>query len=314
MTDHKLYPLVLAYNELPEKGNPSSFSSVPVTGVVSSIYYPAQSALHDDACMMVGQLTLTIEGRQAKYWFGGSGKPLVLLHGGFGDAQQHWASSFETLAEHFQIIAPDLPGFGVSDPLPMPGYQHYLNWLQLLFDMLNLGGPVLMMGHSFGAVLCRFFAAENTGYVSRLILVDGGTIVDTPGCAKPLFRLPGLSSAILNWNRERSYSLDSLRRAVLDEKLITPEFIANAQAASIGSMAVMRQLATTAPPLLRTPTCPSLIVWGEYDRVSPVENGKKIASEIHGAKFAVVRQAAHLPQIEQPSEFHQFVLPFLQGA
>ncbi len=263
--------------------------------------------------MMVGQLTITIEGRRAKYWFGGSGKPLVLIHGGFGDAHQHWGPSFERLSEHFQIIAPDLPGFGVSDPLPMPGYQHYLNWLQLLFDMLNLGGPILMMGHSFGAVLCRLFAAENTGYISRLVLVDDGAIMDTPGCARLLFRLPGLSSAILNLNRERSYSFDGLKRAIHDETLITPEFIANAQAASLGSMAVMRQLTTNTPPSLRTPTCPTLVVWGEYDRVSPIENGKKIAGEINGAKFAIVHQAAHLPQIEQPGEFHQIVLPFLQA-
>ena len=89
--------------------------------------------------------------------------------------------SFEALSQHFQILAPDLPGFGVSAPLPMPSYQNYLNWLQLLFDMLNIGGPLLMMGNSFGAVLSRFFAAENTGYVSRLVLIDGGAIIRCAG-------------------------------------------------------------------------------------------------------------------------------------
>ena len=82
---------------------------------------------------MLTQQTLTIEGRQAKYWMGGSGsKLLVLIHGGLGDAQQHWAPMFEALSPHFQILAPELPGFGVSDPLSMPSYQNYLNWLQLL--------------------------------------------------------------------------------------------------------------------------------------------------------------------------------------
>ena len=113
--------------------------------------------------MTVSQQTITIEGRQAKYWSGGSGKPLVLIHGGLGDAYQQWHTCFEALEPHFQIIAPDLPGFGVSAPLPMPSYQNYLNWLQLLLDMLNIGGPLLLMGHSFGSVLSRFFAAENTG-------------------------------------------------------------------------------------------------------------------------------------------------------
>ena len=41
--------------------------------------------------IMISHQSITIEGRQAKYWIGGSGKPLVLIHGGLGDAQQHWS-------------------------------------------------------------------------------------------------------------------------------------------------------------------------------------------------------------------------------
>ncbi len=266
-----------------------------------------------DASMTVSQQTLIIEGRPAKYWIGGSGKPLVLLHGSLGDARQHWLPCFEVLSSHFQIVAPDLPGFGISAPLSMPSYQNYLSWLKLLFDMLNIGGPLLMMGNSFGAELSRFFAAENTGYVSRLVLIDGGAIVDTPGCVKPILRLPGLSSAVFNIIRKRAYSFDGLKRSIYDEKKITPEFAANAQAASIGFVAALRQIAMMAPPSLRTPTCLTLVVWGEHDRLSPVENGQKVAAEISGAKFVVIERAAHMPQIERPDEFHRVVLPFLQN-
>jgi len=263
---------------------------------------------------MIGQQTIAIEGRQAKYWIGGSGKPLVLIHGGLGDAQQHWSPAFEALTPHFQILAPDLPGFGVSAPLPMPSYQNYLNWLQLLFDMLNIGGPLLLMGNSFGAVLSRFFVAENTGYVSRLVLINGGAILDAPGCARPLIRLPGVGSLIFNIIRQRFYSYAGLKRAIADEQLLTPDFVANAQAASIGFVAALRQIAVTAAPALRTPTCPTLVVWGEQDQLSSVDNGKRVAAEINGAKFTVIPRAAHMPQIEQPAVFHQVVLPFLLGA
>ena len=174
--------------------------------------------------MTVSQQTITIEGRQAKYWSGGSGKPLVLIHGGLGDAYQQWHTCFEALEPHFQIIAPDLPGFGVSAPLPMPSYQNYLNWLQLLLDMLNIGGPLLLMGNSFGAVLGRFFAAENTGYVSRLVLIDGGAIVDMAGCLRPLYRLPISSNIIFGLMHRQTYSHNGLKRVIYDEKQITPEF------------------------------------------------------------------------------------------
>src|SRR5512139_1544052 len=153
--------------------------------------------------MMISQQSISLEGRQAKYWIGGSGQPLVLIHGGLGDAQQHWAPAFEALSQRFLVLAPDLPGFGVSAPLPMPSYQNYLNWLQLLLDMLNIGGPLSMMGNSFGAALSRLFAAENTGYVSRLVLINGGGVIEPSGCLRPLIRLPVLSDPIINVIRKR---------------------------------------------------------------------------------------------------------------
>jgi pimeloyl-ACP methyl ester carboxylesterase len=262
---------------------------------------------------MISQQVIAIEGRQAKYWVGGSGEPLVLLHGGLGDSQQHWSPMFEALAQYFQILAPDLPGFGVSAPLPMPSYQNYLNWLQLLFDMLNIGGPLWLMGNSFGAVLSRLYAAENTEYVSRLVLIDGGDLFHAPGCLRPLIRVPVLSNPIINLLREQAYSVNGLKRAIADEKLLTPEFVANARAASQGLVAALRQIALTTPPSLRTPTCPTLVIWGEQDRLSSVDDGKRIAAEINGAKFALVPRAAHMPQVEQPEAFLEVARPFLLG-
>ncbi len=255
-----------------------------------------------------------IEGRHAKYWIGGSGMPLVLIHGGLGDARQHWQSTFQALSPYFKIVAPELPGFGVSAPLPMPGYQSYLSWLQLLFDMLNLGGPLLMMGNSFGATLSRLFAAENIGYIARLVLIAGGAVIDTNGCLKPALRLPGLSRPIFGLIRQQTYSSHALKRSICDERLLTPEFVAKAQAAAKGWTAAMRQIVISTPPSLRTPTCPTLVVWGQQDRTSPVENGRKIAAEMSSARFVVIEQAAHLPQIEQADEFHRQVLTFLQGS
>ena len=104
-----------------------------------------------------------------------------------------------------------------------------------------------------------------------------------------------------------------MKRAIADEKLLTPDFVAKAQTASIGLAAALRQIVLTTPPALRTPTCPTLVIWGEHDRLSSVENGKRVAAEINGAKFKIIPHAAHLPQIEQPEAFHQVVLPFLLG-
>lgn len=264
--------------------------------------------------MSVSQHSLSIEGRPAKYWIGGSGRPVVLLHGELGDAPQQWQPTFDALTPHFQILAPELPGFGVSAPLPMPSYQNYLNWLLLLLDMLNVGGPLLLMGNSFGATLARFFAAENTGYVARLVLVDGGQVISAPAWMRPFMRLPGFNDAVVRALRRRTYTHDNLRNAFIDEELLTPDFSARVQAAASGFAATLRQSALTPPPQLRTPTCATLIVWGALDRMSTVEMGCAIAAEISVAKFMLIPKAAHLPQIEQPAEFHRVVVPFLKGS
>jgi pimeloyl-ACP methyl ester carboxylesterase len=261
--------------------------------------------------MTVSQQSIIIEGRRAKYWLGGTGPSLVLLHGGLGDARQHWRPTFEALADRFQILAPDLPGFGVSDPLPMPGYQSYLSWITYLLELLNIGGPIALMGNSFGATLARLYTAENTSYVSRLVLIDGGHITDANGCLRALFRVPGLNGIMFALARQIRYSAGSLKRAMYDEARLTPEFIAAAHAASSGFVAALKQIGLSSTPTLRTPTCPTLVVWGEADRLSSPATGQQIVAEIPGAKFSLISNAGHLPQIEQPAAFHALVSPFL---
>jgi pimeloyl-ACP methyl ester carboxylesterase len=263
--------------------------------------------------MTVSQQSITIEGRRAKIWIGGTGQPLVLLHGGLGDARQHWQTTFDALADRFQILAPDLPGFGVSDPLPMPSYQSYLSWLTYLLQLLNIGGPVALMGHSFGATLARLYTAESTSYVSRLVLVDGGHITDHNGCARALFRAPGLSGLLFALTRQIEYSDSALKRVAHDNALLTTEFTQTARAALTGYLAAIKQIGLSTTPTLLTPTCPTFVVWGEDDRFSSPAVGRQITAEIPGAKLSLIPAAGHFPQIEQPAAFHALVSPFLTG-
>ena len=145
------------------------------------------------------------------------------------------------------------------------------------------------------------------------MLIDGGDIFHAPGCLRPLIRLPVLSNPIINLLRKQAYSVSGLKRAIVDEKMLTPEFVASAQAASLGFVAALRQIAFTAPPSLRTPTCPTLVIWGEQDRLSSVDSGKQVAAEINGAKFVIIPRAAQMPQVEQPEAFLQVARPFLLG-
>ncbi len=263
--------------------------------------------------MSVSHQLLQIQGQYAKYWIGGTGPTLVLLHGPYGDARRQWGGLLETLAADYQVIAPDLPGFGVSDPLALPTYQSYLSWLNHFFALLNIGGPIRLMGHSFGAALARLYTAENTSYVARLILIDGGHIADKNGCVRLIFRTPIVSSLLFGLTRQIRFSSNGVRRACYLADTLTAEQVTAARAAARGYLAALRTIGTVNAPALITPTCPTLVVWGEFDRIQPIGLGRAIAAQIPGARFAVVGRSGHLPQIEQPGDFQAVIRPFLHG-
>jgi pimeloyl-ACP methyl ester carboxylesterase len=117
----------------------------------------------------------------------------------------------------------------------------------------------------------------------------------------------------INVLRQRAYSFNGLKRAIADEHLLTPEFIAKAQLPP-SVLAAVRQIGLTTPPSLCTPTCPTLVMWGEQDRWSAADDGRRVVAEINNAKFTAIPHSAHMPQIEQSEVFLQVALPFLLGA
>src|SRR5689334_16668505 len=113
--------------------------------------------------------TLEVEGRPARIWRGGggSGRVLLLLHGGIGNAELSWRPVWDQFAEEFEVIAPDLPGFGHTPELPNPSFLALVEWLRHMLDTLGIS-RVTVIGNSFGATLARFFAARYTDRVSYL--------------------------------------------------------------------------------------------------------------------------------------------------
>lgn len=254
---------------------------------------------------------LVIQGKTARLWRGGSGDPLVLIHGGLGDAELHWGANFAALGQRYDLIAPDLPGFGGTESIPQPSFQAYLSWLNLLFESERLLDRLQLVGNSFGGALARLYAAAHPDEVTRLVLVNGGMVPDVPGCFHPLFRLPFLSDFAFEQLRRRVYSLDGMKRLIHNQSLLTPDLLARSQAVSHSFVAAMRQTAMTTPPTLRTPTCPTLVVWGEEDRFARPESGRALAESIPSARFHPIKKAGHLPQLEQTDHFNDLVLKFL---
>ncbi|MET7669974.1 alpha/beta fold hydrolase [Micromonospora luteifusca] len=123
------------------------------------------------------------------YVRGGQGPTLVLLHG-YPQCWYMWRSLLPALARHFEVVAPDLRGFGGSDA-PGGGYDKKTVAADLhgLLDQLGLTGDLRLVGHDLGTMVAYAYAAAHPDRVRRLVLSEA------PIPDEDVYTLPALTSA-----------------------------------------------------------------------------------------------------------------------
>ena len=121
-------------------------------------------------------MEITINGFKTNYQVFGSGKPFLLLHG-WGSNSERWEKFAGILVEKgFQVIVPDLPGFGKSDQLShIWTTNDYTNWVEEFIEKLNLT-EFYVMGHSFGGALACKFSIKYPQKVKKLFLVSSAAV------------------------------------------------------------------------------------------------------------------------------------------
>lgn len=255
---------------------------------------------------MVAPGLIRIAARQVRVWQGAPANPssapnLLLLHGGLGDAQWHWQAVWNSLAETFTVAAPDHPRYGNTVALPRTAFPDLIDWLARVQELVGMSQAVVV-GHSFGATLARLYAAAHPKRVSHLILVDGGRLSQVPRALRMLGDSP-LTSQWLKLAREQTFSSKNLHRAFTNQELVTPELVQASQASSRAYSALLHEVTLGAIPSAITPSMPTLLVWGEKDRLTPIHRSYEIAAAIPNTELAVVKNAGHFPQIEDPLSF-----------
>lgn len=245
---------------------------------------------------------------------GAPGNPeILLIHGGMGDAALHWQKTLPALATSFHVYAPYLPGFhDDSDTLKQPSIPQMMQWVNALLGDLSVE-KFFLIGTSIGALLTRFYAAHYPAAVERLVLVDGGEIANLPGVVRAIINAPGISQAFYGDRYRRIYSRAGLERSIYRQELLTEDFFQALQRASEGFMPLLRAFLAEPWPAARMPQCPTLIVWGQDDRLVPPDVGKQLLREIPQAELTLIEQAGHMPMLEQPDAFIDAVVKFLGG-
>jgi pimeloyl-ACP methyl ester carboxylesterase len=252
----------------------------------------------------------------------GPERPVVLMLHGFGGSLHTWEAWATGLAATHRVIRIDLPGAGLTGADPSGDYSDERG-IALLSALLTQRGVAraTVLGHSMGGRLAWRYAAAEPARVDRLVLVapDGfaspgfeyGKAPDVGLVAKAMqFALP---KAVLRWSLAPAYANPD---AVMTDELVTRyHALMLAPGVRPAIIARMQQLnLLPPPPLLRTIQAPTLLLWGEADRMIPVVNAQDYLRDLPQARLVVLPGVGHVPQEENPSAGLAAVQAFLAEA
>jgi pimeloyl-ACP methyl ester carboxylesterase len=275
-----------------------------------------------------------VEGLLVHHVHGGRGSPPVVFVHGLGSAGYlEWRFNLPVVARSHRVYAPDLPGFGRSDK-PRDGYgiPFFASVLAAYLRGRRLR-PVLV-GASMGGRVATEVALRDPASVERLVLVNAlGVVRPNVRPFYPLVVLPGVGEGLLRGLREALHRLppEAIRQhagrlgvrgdlaRVLDEpylarlrELHADEGYPRAYAGTVRSLA--RPDASRSDQLvarLAETRLPVLLIWGEHDRLLPLDRARRAHERLPGSRLVVVRDAGHTPQAERPDEFNDALERFL---
>ena len=244
----------------------------------------------------------------------GSGTPVLFIHG-FPLTGGIWNYQAEALRSRARVIVPDLRGFGRSAVTPGPySMDLFAHDMKCLLDELGIGKAVLA-GISMGGYISFAFYRLFPSRVQALVLLDTKAGADSEEGKKGRIELARrvrsgeIEKIADEWAQRlfapqtiktRSGLVSTVRDAIARS---SPEAIANA------SLAMMERPDST--PLLSGISCPVLIMVGEEDRLTPVNETRLMASHIKDARLEVIKGAGHLACLEEPDQVNSIIMKFL---
>ncbi|MDF0644928.1 MAG: alpha/beta hydrolase [Nitrospira sp.] len=281
-----------------------------------------------DAFERIPVHTALVHGQRIAYLDIGQGAPVILIHG-FGGSMWQWEHQQTVLGRHFRLITPDLIGSGLSDK-PDIAYtpEQLLDYFAEFMDTLQLSRATLV-GSSMGAGLALGMALTRPERVDKLILIDGlpnqvANKLTSPTIKRALeSRAPTWMVSFGNWLFGGLMVESILQEIVHDPALLTPAVLerSNRNRRRPGIIPPLMALRDSLPvwetdfaPRLGTITHPTLILWGQEDRVFPVAVGEDLHRTMKGSKLVTIPQAGHIPQWEQPEQVNQAIMEFVASA
>jgi pimeloyl-ACP methyl ester carboxylesterase len=304
----------------------SSVSSPAKTEAGRSSYGPAGRSPWLDVDWHQHQRWTIINDSPVNFIELGEGPPLLFVHGLSG-SWPNWLEQLPVFARTRRVIAVDLPGFGYSpmphEPITISGYARTLD---ALLDTLEIDAAAVV-GNSMGGFVSAELAICFPQRVERLVLVAAAglsTYNNKAGTrALPgLRRAEGVVAAYAAWIAAHSDTVarrPALRNATLgliaSHPSRLPAALAAEQLRGAGKPGFVQALQANLDYDFRHRlgeiACPTLIVWGDHDRVITPRDADRFAELIPGSRKVVFEDTGHVPMLERPAAFNALLDEFL---
>jgi pimeloyl-ACP methyl ester carboxylesterase len=249
------------------------------------------------------------------------GEPVVLVHG-LGGCAANWVDMAPLLAETRRVLVPELPGHGLSTPLPVvPNFGVFADRIALVAER-EQALPAAFVGHSLGAVVALRLALRRPDDVKALVLAAAAGISSTSRRARYGLRILGIIGPrrlVAPWADSVAGS-SFLRYAVFghwgaaDPLIMSPEavdgFLEGTRLTSDSVSAARAVVSDDVRPELGRLRCPTLVLWGARDNQLPLVDGFEFARRLD-APLRVIADCGHLLIGERPGVCAEAIENFL---
>jgi len=261
----------------------------------------------------------------------GSGKPLILVHGGGGHSSD-LIDIMKPLAENYHLYVVDRPGCGLSDTINYRGVnvaESAVDFIRSFMDAIGLK-QALLGGNSMGGTFCIYFALQYPERVEKLLLISyaAGMTIKAPLMLR-LLSIRGLNNFLsATVGKPTINNIRTLYKQLLvaDVSKLTDDYLQHKCISNLipGTDKAFLTLAERVYDLngyrkncyiggkLSQLEMPVRFAWGDKDVMESTDSAIRKAKEIKDYKFEVVENAGHMPWLDQPEKCSKLIIKVLE--
>lgn len=249
----------------------------------------------------------------------GKQKHILFIHG-LGSSLLVWRDIPQALSEHFHVLTVDLIGFGQSDK-PQVDYtiEYFTKFIKDFIRKIGIKDKdkITLIGHSLGGYITLNYAIKHKTQIDRLVLIDSSGMLDGPTSLLKQY-LDAAMEADINLRFKKVTSV--FENLLAEPYRLLPVFVnifisvidkPGAKQAFQSAFENSTSTFIKKDELKKIKDIPCLIIWGEKDRLIPVDHIKKFKLILENSESVVILDAGHSPFVEKTAIVYQRLLSFL---